>query len=322
MKIGLLSMAHIHAGLFYAPYFQQTGHLHAIWDDDEARGREAAATYGCRFEPDLAKLLRAVDGVVITTENTKHKDLAVAAARAGRHILCEKPLATTRADCLTMMEEARRAGVILMTAMPCRFHPAYHRIKAAVDNGEVGALVGIAATNQGHYPGGWFGTPELAGGGTVMDHTVHVADLLRHLTGSEVKSVYAVADRRFYPDVPAEDCGSISVEFENGVIATIDPSWSLPKPYARPFNVTMEVVGTQGTITVDMFYQVIDLWAGGNSLEIWGSNAYHLMPQRFVDACTKGAPVVVTGEDGFRAAEVAFLAYESIRQGKPVVRGA
>lgn len=319
MRIAILSMAHVHAPGITA-WAKQNGYLAGIWDDDIARGQAAAREYGTSFEADLSKLLPQVDAVVICAENVKHKDLAVAAARAGRHVLSEKPLATTMEDGLLMIEEAQKAGVVLMTAMPCRFHPTFARMKAAIDRGDIGEVVGISATNHGQCPFGWFTDPELAGGGTIMDHTVHVADMMRHLLGSEVRSVYAVKDTRFHPELKTEDCGYLSLEFENGVIASIDPSWSRPQPFATWGDLTMEVVGTLGTITLDMHAQHMDVWVDGHTYANWGSSSSALMLQGFVDACTKGAPVRVTGEDGLRAAEVALLAYKSIQVGEAVTR--
>lgn len=319
MKVGILSMAHVHAPA-YTAWAQANDFLAGIWDDDHARGAEAAAQYGTTFHADLHSLLANVDAVVICAENVKHRELTVAAAKAGKHILSEKPLATSMEDGLAMIEAANEAGVVLMTAMPCRFHPTYARVKAAIDGGEIGQVIGIAGTNHGQCPFGWFVEPELSGGGTIIDHTVHVADMMRHLLGSEVKSVYALKDTRFYADVKAEDCGYLSMEFENGVIASLDPSWSRPTQYATWGGVTMEIVGTAGTISLDMFGQNIDVWVDGNRWANWGSDANALMLQSFVDACTKGTPVVVTGEDGLRAAEVAFLAYKSVAAGQPVNR--
>ena len=319
MRIGILSMAHVHAPP-YTMWAKTSGTLAGIWDDDVQRGQAAAEQYGTTFYAHLGTLLEQVDAVVICAENIKHKDLAVAAARAGKHVLSEKPLATTVEDGLAMIEAAKQAGVVLMTAMPCRFHPTYVRVKAAIDNGEIGTVVGISATNHGQCPFSWFTDPELAGGGAVMDHTVHVADMLRHLLDSEVKSVYAVADRRFYDDIKSDDCGYLSMEFENGVIASLDPSWSRPHPFATWGDVTMEVMGTHGTITLDMFGQNLDVWVNGNAWANWGSDANALMLENFVEACTKGAPLKVSGEDGIRAAEVALLAYKSVQTGRAVTR--
>src|SRR5690606_3492198 len=125
-----------------------------------------------------------------------------------------------------------------------------------VQNGELGDILAINGTNHGQMPGGWFVQKEKSGGGAATDHIVHVMDLVRWMLNDEVKSVYAEMGTRFY-DIDVEDCGIVSLEMESGTIVTIDPSWSRPKTFPMWGDVKMEMVGTKGTLSVDVLKQSV-----------------------------------------------------------------
>src|SRR5205085_9251107 len=131
--------------------------------------------------------------------------------QAGRHVLCEKPLATTLEDGQEMISACREAGVQLMTAFPCRFSPAMVRLKATLDTGKIGDVIAIRGTNRGRCPFDWFVNLPLSGGGAVIDHTVHVTDLMRWLLGREVTSVYAESSNRMYSQ-EFDDTGMLTME--------------------------------------------------------------------------------------------------------------
>jgi predicted dehydrogenase len=322
VKLGMMSFAHMHANSYAAAINALPGaELVCVADHDPDRARSAAQTYSTQVAESYEELLRRdIHAVVIASENIRHRELTEMAARAGKHVLCEKPLATTSADGRAMIEVCRSAGVQLMTAFPCRFSPAMIRLKEAVDAGQIGKVYGIRGTNRGRCPWGWFVDPALSAGGAVIDHTVHVTDLMRWLLGSEVREVYAEISNRMYHQ-SFDDTGFLTMEFEDGVFATLDSSWSRPKSFPTWGDVTLAVVGEKGTLTLDMFAQNLVLYsddAGGTTWQHWGSNVDLLMVEAFVDSVASGAPVPVTGEDGLRAAEVALAAYASVKEGKPV----
>jgi predicted dehydrogenase len=141
----------------------------------------------------IGRLLADVDAVVVCSETCVTGRLWKRAARAGKHVLCEKPLATTPDDARAMVAACDKAGVQLMTAFPCRFSPAFEQLAEAVRRGDIGNVLAVRGTNRGRCPGGWFTDPALSGGGAVMDHTVHVTDLLRALLRSEPAEVFCEA---------------------------------------------------------------------------------------------------------------------------------
>ncbi len=324
MKIAMLSFAHLHA-LSYAACLQELPdvELAAIWDEDADRGQVMAERFATRFVPDLDTLLREEDivGVIITAANADHRELAVAAAQAGKHILCEKPIATTIADAQAMIDAAEAAGVKLMTAFPVRYSPPTRRVYERVRAGEIGPILGAKCTNHGTMPGGWFTDKAKAGGGAVIDHTVHVVDLLRWMLEDEIVEVYAEVGNLIYPDIHIDDCGLLSMRFASGTFATLDTSWSRPPIFPTWGDVTMELVGREGVLLLDAFRQNIEVYSQTQeriSWVHWGTNMDREMIADFARVIREDAPVPITGYDGLKAMEVALAAYRSAEEGKPV----
>jgi len=322
MKIGIISFAHMHA-YSYINCFRKIENvtLVGIADDDQQRGEQVAKTNKIAYFKDYHDLLaQDMDAVVITSENAKHKEMTVAAAEAGKHILCEKPISTNRDDALAMIEACAKHQVKFQMAFPCRFSTPIIRAKEMIESGAVGDVLAINGTNHGKMPGGWFIEKKLSGGGAVMDHTVHVVDVMRWIMKSEVKSVYAEIDTRFH-NIQIDDCGTLMMEFENGVFASLDPSWSRPPSYPTWGDVTLEVVGNKGTLFVDAFKQDIDIYSEtetGHQYSFWGDNIDLQLVKYFVNCFRNKQTPDVTATDGLRALEVALAAYESARRGAAI----
>lgn len=320
LRVGILSAAHVHTPS-YADCLRRLdlAELVGVWDDDVGRGQAFAERHGCDFVGDRADLLSRCDAVVVTAENVRHRSLAVEACGMGKHVLCEKPLATTVADAQAMVDAARTAGVNLMTAFPCPFSPAFDKLQARVRNGDIGQVVAVCSTNRGSCPGGWFVQKELSGGGAMIDHTVHVADLLRRLLGCEPVRVQAQIGHNTY-DQDWEDTAMLTLEYPNGVFATLDSSWSRPKSFKTWGDVTMNVVGEKGTIELDMFGPAIDRYHPGSkthSVLGYGSNLDLAMVSEFVASVLENRLPKVTGEDGLAAVRVAEMAYASVGRMEP-----
>lgn len=312
--MGVMSFAHLHAEAYARALGER---LAGVWDPDAERGRAAAERHRTRLFGGREELLAAVDAVVVTSENAHHADHVLAAATAGKHVLCEKPLATTIADAERMVAACASAGVKLQTAFPCPFSPAFNRMRELIRAGELGELLALACTNHGQMPGGWFVERSLSGGGAVMDHTVHVADLLRRLVGPIV-SVYAeVGDGLHHRGI--DDCGLLTFQLAGGVVATLDTSWSRPGGFPTWGDVTIRAVGSRGTLAMDMFGEVVELYGREQHGQIgFGADLNRMMVEDFVQAIELDRPVSVTGEDGVRALEVALAAYRSAETGRPV----
>ncbi|MBI2352271.1 MAG: Gfo/Idh/MocA family oxidoreductase, partial [Deltaproteobacteria bacterium] len=167
IRIGMLSFAHMHAFCYAQclqniPFVEITG----IFDTNRKRGQSMSRKFKTSYFPDYRRLLKEdIDAVIICSENSRHRLLSVAAAQAGKHILCEKPIATTSYDAKVMLEVARRRKVKFQTAFPCRFSPSIVRVKELVEDGTLGEVLAVKTTNQGVMPGGWFVQKKESGGG-------------------------------------------------------------------------------------------------------------------------------------------------------------
>jgi len=318
LRVGILSTAHMHVWSYvHALRAHPDAEIVGVWDDEVERGEVFAQKTGLPFVGYMDDLLNDVDAVIITSHNTGHAELAVKAAQAGKHILCEKPLAVTEADCQRMIEAAEAAGVHLMTAFPCRFSPAFKRLLERVKSGEIGAIKGICATNHGRCPFDWFVEKDKSGGGAMIDHVVHVSDLLRALLGEDPIRVQAQTGNNMYGQ-DWEDTAMLTLEYASGVFATLDSSWSRPKSFKTWGDVTMNVVGENGVIELDMFGPSVDLYTEKHVGAGYGSDMDSLMVDAFVRACLEGTPVPATGNDGLAAARVAIWGYQSAAASQPM----
>ncbi len=327
IRIGIMSFAHVHAQGYVENVRAVPGvELVGGADDDRTRGAHVAATLGLRVWPTYEDLLaQRLHGVIVCSENARHRPLVELAARAGIHVLCEKPLATTLADARAILAACTQAGVILTVALPMRFSAPLLEAQRALEEGRLGEVVCCATTNQGQNPrrhSDWFVKKQLAGGGAVMDHTVHLVDVLRWYLRSEVAEVYAqTTDLLPGGDGDVETGGLILLSFANGVFATIDCSWSRPASYPTWGGLTLEIIGKRGAMFVDAFRQHLTIYpehSPGISWRPWGSDANQAMVTEFVSAIREERTPAVTGFDGYQALEVVVAAYESARTGQPV----
>jgi UDP-N-acetylglucosamine 3-dehydrogenase len=323
VRIGIMSFAHMHAASYaHSIVTRPDTHLVGVADHDPERAQRMAGQFGTQAFADYEALLAApdLDAVVIGSENIRHRALTEMAAGAGKHVLCEKPIATTIADGEAMIAACAKAGVQLMTAFPCRYSPIMQRMKSALETGEAGDIVAFRGTNRGRNPGGWFIDKALSGGGATIDHTVHVTDLMRWILQDEVKEVYAeISNGIGHQDF--DDVGFLSMTFQKGVFATLDASWSRPKSFPTWGDVTLEVITDRGTVSMDMFAQNVVLYSDKTqsvSWFNWGGSMDDGLIGAFAHAIASNEPVPITGEDGLRALEVALAAYRSAEQAAPV----
>jgi len=322
LRIGIMSFAHLHAegyigNLRNAPGVEYVG----MADHDTERGKRYAEMFDSPlFDRYEALLAEELDGVIVCSENNRHRDLTIMAAEAGVHVLCEKPIATTLEDAEEMVAACEAAGVNLMIALPMRFSASASQIKTALERGDIGSLYCANATNQGENPDyhrAWFSDPELAGGGAVMDHTVHVVDLMRWYTGAEPVEVYAEVDNLFYPDeVEADTAALLMITFDNGMFVSLDASWSRPSFYPMWGNVKTDLIGAGGVLRTDYFNQKLDVYQGvSDSLlwNFWGSDPNQGMVDEFFASIREARTPLITGKDGVQALRVVLAAYESGR---------
>ena len=192
VRVGMLSVGHVHAPS-YAHCFHSspTSEFVGIWDKDPFLAAKFGSDHSCKAWDDRDALIDGCDAVAIAGENLDHADLIEAASCKGKAILCEKPLAATQDQSDRIEKAVNDSGVCLMTAFPCPFSPAFMSAVAKVEAGEIGNVLSVCATNPGKCPGGWFVEKDKSGGGAMIDHVVHVSDLLRRLLKEEPSRVHS-----------------------------------------------------------------------------------------------------------------------------------
>ncbi|MFE5774450.1 Gfo/Idh/MocA family protein [Brachybacterium sp. NPDC056505] len=345
LRIALLSCAHTHAA-GYASLLDAREDVDLVVSDPDGFGdvhvserSRIVGSHEAAFDSwsDGHGGTHGPDAVVVTSANAHHRDLVLEAARRGAHVLCEKPLATTVADAEQMVTACCEAGVLLMTAFPVRFAPQVASLREAVAHGSLGEVVGVTGANNGKLPTGrdWFTDVDLSGGGALVDHTVHIAQILDSVFG-EPESVHAVTNRILYADRAgdgAETGGLVTLTYPDGMVATIDCSWSQPADAPTWGGVTIQAVGTEGQLAIDPFSQHV---GGFGQWLPYGADLDALMLDAFLagvrartagaDARTAGtdAPAVLepSGDAGLRTVKVVAAAQESVASGQPVALAA
>lgn len=291
----------------------------AVVDIDEEIARNAAQQVGAQAFASVEQMLEQteLDAVDICTPPSAHLEAALPAIERGLHVLCEKPLAHHPDAARKMVHAAEKKGVHLMTAFCHRFHPPIVALKKLIEAGDIGEVVMFRNRFAGPFKGvedRWFSHKEVAGGGVLMDTSVHSIDLFRFLVG-EVTRVQAIT-RQTNPAIgEVEDTAMALLSTADRRMGIVEASWVL----AAGFNV-VEVYGTEGAAMVHYWdgfksrYKTskMDDW---KPLEEVGPDRFVGEVQHFVDALLGRTPLQVTGYDGLRAVEIVYEAYRSAQTG-------
>lgn len=323
VRVGILGLEHMHAASYVDQVLRlgDLALLAGVFDVDTRRATALARRLPVTVAPDPDGLIAASDAVIVTSANASHRYWAEQVLSKGKPVLCEKPLAVTSPDARFLLNLSRRQRVPIYTAFPVRFSPAAQRLRDIVTTGELGRILGVSATNHGSNPGGWFTDPMQSGGGAVTDHSPHVVDLLRWMFGSDVTQVFAEVIQGPVAEA-VEEYALLTLRFDNGLMATLDPSWSRPAGHPSPVDVTMEVVGSLGVGRLDVFSDHLSVYKsdgdGGLKQELvrLGDNLDGAMIREFVSSVQRGVsgPTIASGLDGLRAVEVTEAAYQSAGQ--------
>jgi len=330
MKIAVMSFAHGHAE-GYVRQLREVADVEVLAADPgphprgELRGAQLADSLGVDHVDDYDELLAwRPDAVIVTSENARHREHVEMAAAAGADILCEKPLATTWADGLAMRDAVTRHGVRLMMAYPVRFASTFRRLRREHAAGLLGRIFSVRGANNGMLPTGrsWFADPALAGGGALMDHVVHLADLVDALLGAEPERVTAATNRTLHADrARAETAGLLTIEYSDGAVAAVDCSWSEADTAPVWGDVTLSVAGTRGTVDVDFFGPAVrglDARTGTPVVRRYGQDFDQAMLTTFLDAVRTGSPMDPSIDVGLRTLAIVVAAQESARTGRTV----
>jgi predicted dehydrogenase len=317
--IGSGNMGSWHASRWQALPVELTG----FYDADSARAAALAAQYGGLAFASLEAALDSSDLIDICTPPAEHASATSAAARAGKHVVCEKPIARHLADARAMIAACESAGVRLFVAHVVRFFPEFSRAKAVLDSGALGRLGVVRSVRGGAPPGHshWFTDVEQSGGVT-LDVAIHDIDYMRWLCGDVVR-VFA---RGLTFRSLKVDHTLIMLRFASGAIGHIEASWAFP---AGNFRTSFELAGTEGLLVHDSdqakpLEVQYHTGAAPTSPPILGSPAplyddpYLLEFKHVLDALDSGAAFLITPDDALAALRVALAAIESLRTGRPI----
>lgn len=275
-----------------------------------------AERFGATVSPDLNALLEASEIVDVCTPPFAHAQIAIAAAKAGRHVVCEKPLARHRSDALAMIEACAAAGVALYPGQVVRFFPEYVAAKDAIDRGRIGKPAVLRFSRRGAKPSRpWFADVSLSGG-IIVDQIIHDMDFARWIAG-DVRQVYA----RVTGGGTAPTTAYVLLTHENGALSHITGNWGHP---ATVFRTSYSLSGATGLLEYDSTADAPLSWdlaetAGGAVPGLAFKESPFLTELREFGECIQsGEPPRVSAEDGLAALDLALAALESSSTGRAV----
>ena len=187
-----------------------------------------------------------VDAVVVCTPNALHAEQSIAALGAGKHVLCEKPMATTSADGEAMLAAAAEHDRLLLILHPWRHHPAVIAVRDAIAGGELGRVVRTHGygVHADWGPGGWFADPALAGGGALLDMGIHAIDTARFLLGEPAARRVSASIATAHGDYAVDDDGIVLIDWEGGARSVVESGWW--QPHLGGYEADTEVYGSSG----------------------------------------------------------------------------
>jgi predicted dehydrogenase len=303
----------------------------AIASGKVENARNAAAKFGIRKVYDTyEELVRdpGVQVVNICVPNVLHKEIALAAFREGKDVICIKPLAHNLAAATEMVHAAAESGRRLFYAENVTFIPVLARVKEMVTSGLYGDLFRLKACEGiGRTHANWFSDPAQSGGGCIIDMAVHGLSFLQWMAGDSRPVRVSAEAGTFVHQQEVEDTSVITIRFENGIIGQTEDSWSLTGGFDSRF----ELFGTKGHALIDLLYGHPIRSALGGAIEGGGSALHHhavddhcvkdghlAMFTHFRDCLTQDKPCRSDGVSGLRILELVDAAYRSVQGNRTV----
>jgi myo-inositol 2-dehydrogenase/D-chiro-inositol 1-dehydrogenase len=302
-----------------------------VWSRTRPRAEAFAREHGVALATDdVEELVAAVDVVCVNSPNARHLEHARSAARAGRHVIVEKPLAVSLAEGEALVAACREAGVGLAYAEELAFVPRFVRAREILRSGALGDPLYVTQreAHAGPYSE-WFFTREEAGGGVLMDMACHSVECVRWLLGKPaVRSVTARLASTLHRDrTRLEDHAVVHLGLDGGVSASCEASWALQGGMQS----RLEIWGTRGYLDVDLLHGTgLRLFVGGEPRAGLGAgwqtpaadwleeNGYPQELGHFLDCFRDGRVPEESGEDGLAVLEVLQAAYASAREERTV----
>jgi predicted dehydrogenase len=330
LRVGLIGAGWISRTYMDAMRRVPEGRVVGVWSRSRERAEGFAREFGLALATDdVERLVSEVDVVCVNSPNARHAEHALAAARAGRHVIVEKPLAVSLEQGQAIVDACSAAGVGLAYAEELVFVPKFVRAKEILDSGALGSPVYVTQreAHAGPYSP-WFFRREEAGGGVLMDMACHSVECVRWLLGKPgVRTVTArLASTLHASRTDLEDHAMVHLEFDGGASASVESSWALQGGMQS----RLEIWGTRGYLDVDLLHGTgLRLytrdgddsqptgWSMSHSDWV-GENGYPQELSHFLQAFRDGRQPRESGADGLAVLEILYAAYSSARKGRSV----
>lgn len=318
LKIGIIGAGYIggvHAAILAR---DERVHIAAVHDVATEPAQRLASTFGALPAQGAQEVIESCDAVYIATPNTKHIELAIAAIQAGKHVFCEKPMATNLPEARAVLQAAGKSDAVFQVGHNRRFAPVYTTLKRLLTEGHLPHSAHVKMNRGELLQPEWVGDPQITGG-FLYETTIHMFDMMRFLFG-EITMLQALGSSHEYPEI---DDFSVLLQFASGMHATFassaDASWLFP--FER-----VEVFCHHSTFTTGEMESLVytEALEGPNieqsmhqlpKEEKWG---YQQEDRSFIDSITKGLPPAVTANDGYKSVELVEGCYRSVRTGEAV----
>jgi predicted dehydrogenase len=296
----------------------QAGRIVAVCDVDTAAAAAYAQRVGCSAYGSVQAMLDDVeiDAAVVCTPPSSHEELACQLLRAGKHVLCEKPLAVNAAQARNMLAAANRNGAVLTMASKFRHARDVRRARELVESGAIGELIFVENAFTSHVDMGsrWNSDAAISGGGVLMDNGTHAVDILRYFLGN-LRDVQIVEGRRLQ-GLAVEDTVRLFVHNDAGVMGSSDLSWSIDKE----LDTFVRLYGSSGTILVGWKESRYRL-RGEPEWHTFGLGydkiqAFRDQLENFCAALQGTAPLAVTPRDALASVDVIAAAYAALEHAR------
>jgi len=321
MKTGVIGVGSM--GQNHARVFSEISNLVGVADADEAQARRIATRFGCEVFTDYKELLKQVEAVVIAVPTELHRSVSEAAASAGVHILCEKPLAGSIEEAQAIIDAASDAGVTLAVGHIERHNPVVGYARDSLQRGEWGQAITLTSRRVSSYPA------RIKDVGVVFDMAIHDLDVMRYLSGSEIVSVYAAGGRISTP--VHEDHVSMLLQFASDQEGICEANWLTPMKVRQitltcaTHYVELDYIDQAVSVSTSHFGDIDEANLYKTALEV-EKRHIHLTKREplktdlgdLLTASQNKERPLVTGEDGLAAVKVAHAAIQSLKQKKRI----
>ncbi|TKI87094.1 Gfo/Idh/MocA family protein [Bacillus mycoides] len=329
LKVGVIGCGSI-AQYRHLPEYEANPYVQivAVCDSNKKRAKEVANKYGVNMYTDYNELINCeeLDAVSVCTPNDLHASISIVALQSGIHVLCEKPMATSKKDAEMMIEAAEKSGKKLMIGHNQRFVTSHQKAKQLIENGEIGKIYSFR-TAFGHSgpenwsvdgKESWFFKKDEAFLGAMGDLGVHKADLIRYILNEEITDVGAFVETSAKTFSNVDDCAVCMLKSESGIIGTLAASWS----YVSKEDNSTIIYGEKATLRLedDPTYSLILQYKNGEvvkyELDKIQSNAAvgqsnsHVIEQ-FVESILSDKEPLINGVEGMKSLEVILAAIQS-----------